>query len=115
MDVAQEIRPNLWLMPTGKPGRRPSFASETVRLRMAQFIAGFDYVLIDMEALSGPGDAAGLAPLVDGVILVLAADATRRESARRATQQLQGNGASVLGAVLTNRRMPIPDAIYRRL
>jgi protein-tyrosine kinase len=114
-DVTQQVRPNVWLLSAGSEGGRPSFASGAVRLRVAQFIARFDYVLIDMEPLAPAGDAAGLAPLVDGVILVVAAEATRRDAARRATQTLQGAGAVVLGAVLTNRQFPIPDAVYRRL
>jgi Mrp family chromosome partitioning ATPase len=114
-DVLREVRPNLWLLSAGGPGRRPSFASDSIRLRIAQFIARFDYVLADIEPVSGVSDATGLAPLVDGVILVLDADATRRESARRAGQALRAIGATVLGAVLTNRRFPIPDALYQRL
>lgn len=115
VDAAREVGPNLWLLPSGMARRRPSFASDTVRVKVAQFIARFDYVLADIEPVSGISDATGLAPLVNGVILVIAADATRRESAKRAAQVLQGIGAPVLGAVLTNRRFPIPDALYRRL
>jgi len=42
-------------------------------------------------------------------------EATRREAARRAAQIVRDAGASVLGAVLTDRRFPIPERIYRRL
>ncbi len=115
VDAAREVGPNLWLLPSGRARRRPSFASDSVRVKIAHFIARFDYVLADIEPVSGISDATGLAPLVNGVILVIAADATRRESAKRAAQVLQGIGAPVLGAVLTNRRFPIPDALYRRL
>jgi protein-tyrosine kinase len=114
-DLACELRPDLWLLRNGSSAHRPSFTSDGVRLRLAQFIARFDYVLIDIDPVGAVSDAAGLTPLLDGVILVLAADTTRRESARRAAQLLQGGGAAVLGAVLMNRRYPIPDALYRRL
>ncbi len=113
-NAAHQVRSNLWLVTAGH-GPRPSFASEAARVRMAQFIAGFDFVLVDLESVTGPGEGTGLSPLLSGVILVIAADATRRESARRATRMLSGSGASVIGAVLTNRRFPIPDALYRRL
>jgi protein-tyrosine kinase len=114
-ELLQEIRPNLCVMPAGTGRHRPSFASDAVRIHVAQLFARFDYVLVDIEPVSEMRDATGLAPLVDGVILVLSADATRRESAKRAAHALQGIGASILGAVLTNRRFPIPDALYRRL
>jgi len=114
-DAARPVGRNLWLLSAGTSNARPSLGSDSVRMRLAQFIARFDFVLVDIEPVWGSGDAAGFAPLVDGVILVLAADTTRRESARRATQALRSAGVSVLGAVLTNRRFPIPDPLYRRL
>ena len=114
-DAARPVGRNLWLLSAGASAGRPSLGSDAVRMRLAQFIARFDFVLVDIDPVSGPGEAAGFAPLVDGVILVIAADATRRESARRATEALRSAGASVLGAVLTNRRFPIPDPLYRRL
>jgi Mrp family chromosome partitioning ATPase len=114
-DAARQVRPNLWLLTAGTAQAPPALTSDGVRVRLAQFIARFEFVLIDIEPASSPADGTGLAPLVDGVVLVLAAEATRRESARRATQALQTLGASVLGAVLTNRRFPIPGPLYRRL
>ena len=54
-------------------------------------------------------------PLLTGVILVLGADTTRREAARRAAQTLSSWGTSPLGAVLTDRRFPIPETLYRHL
>jgi len=113
--VARQVRPNLWLLAAGTAAERPGLRSDAARAKLAQFIARFEYVLIDIEPASAPIDAHGLAALVDGVVLVLAADGTRRDSARRATQALHALGASVLGAVLTNRRFPIPDPLYRRL
>jgi protein-tyrosine kinase len=112
--AARELSANLSLLPSGRAAA-PSFASEAVRLQMAQFLAEFDYVVIDIGPLSESGPAVGLAPLLSGVILVMAAEATRRESARQVTQMLTNVGASVIGAVLTNRHYPIPDALYRRL
>jgi len=114
-DAARQIRSNLWLLAAGTAHEKPALVSEAARVKLAQFIARFEFVLIDIEPASAPVDAAGLAPLVDGVVLVLAAETTRRESARRATLALHALGASVLGAVLTNRRFPIPDPLYRRL
>jgi Mrp family chromosome partitioning ATPase len=114
-DAAREVQRNLWLLTAGTCPTRPTFASDGARVRLAQLVARFDAVLIDIGPTSASSDAAGIAPLVDGVILVLSAEETRRESARRATLALQGLGATVLGAVLTDRRFPIPDPIYRRL
>jgi hypothetical protein len=113
--AAREVRQNLWFVSSGFPSTSPSFTSHGARLQLAQFIAEFSYVIVELGALGSTGDASGLAPLVGNVILVLAAESTRRESARRTAQVLQAAGTSVVGAVLTNRRYPIPEAIYRRL
>jgi protein-tyrosine kinase len=112
--AARELSANLWLLPTGRTAP-PSFASDGVRLHLAQFLAEFDYVVMDIGPVSGSGTAVALAPLLSGVILVMAAEATRKESARQVAQVLNGVGASVIGAVLTNRQYPIPDALYRRI
>jgi Mrp family chromosome partitioning ATPase len=51
----------------------------------------------------------------DGVVLVLEANATRRDAARRVKEILDAAKVSVLGVVLNNRTFPIPDVLYRRL
>jgi Mrp family chromosome partitioning ATPase len=51
----------------------------------------------------------------DGVVLVLEANATRRDAARRVKEILNAANVSVLGVVLNNRTFPIPDVLYRRL
>jgi Mrp family chromosome partitioning ATPase len=51
----------------------------------------------------------------DGVVLVVEANATRRDAARRVKEILDAAGVSLLGVVLNNRTFPVPEAIYRRL
>jgi protein-tyrosine kinase len=113
--AARPLRRNLWLVSAGLSSARPSFTSDHARVRIEQLIADFDYLLVDVEPITATGHAPGLAPLVGGVILVVAAESTRRDAARRASRMLHGSGAAVIGAVLTNRRFPIPDALYRWL
>jgi len=56
-----------------------------------------------------------LGRMVDGVVLVLEANSTRREVALRVTESLKAMNIPVLGAVLNNRTFPIPAAVYKRL
>ena len=86
-----------------------------MRLRMSELRAEFDYVLIDAAALTDAIDAVVLGSGADGVVLVLKANTSRRESARKATQELQNARVRVLGAVLNQRTFPIPDSIYKKL
>jgi Mrp family chromosome partitioning ATPase len=51
----------------------------------------------------------------DGVVLVLAEQETRKESARQAIEELRKSSVRILGAVLNKRTFPIPQKIYDRL
>jgi len=51
----------------------------------------------------------------DGVVLILEADRTRRDTARRIKESLAVANAKVLGVVLNNRSYPIPEPLYSRL
>jgi len=108
---------SLWLLPSGSRGADTlaQFTAERVGPRLQELLASFDYVLIDTSPASMHVEAASLGPLVDGVLLVVEANATRREAAKRATERLQAADATILGAVLTNRTFPIPERIYRAL
>jgi non-specific protein-tyrosine kinase len=71
-----------------------------------------DVVLVDAPPMSAVADATILATRVDGVLLVVDSGRTRRDAARRATDQLQRVGARLLGAVLTNVKAEKDQANY---
>jgi polysaccharide biosynthesis transport protein len=108
---------NLWLIGAGSRGEEAQalLSSDRMRLRLAELRREFDYVLIDTAAMSICNDAIGLGCMCDGVVMVLKANASRRETARQAIQDLQSGKAKVLGAVLNQRTFPIPDSIYKKL
>jgi Mrp family chromosome partitioning ATPase len=83
--------------------------------RMLELRAEFSFVLIDAPPLNAYGDALLLGRLVDGVVLVLEANATRREVALRIAENLRAAKIQVLAAVLNKRTFPIPLALYKRL
>jgi len=47
--------------------------------------------------------------------LVVEANLTRREVARKAKESLESANVRLLGAVLNNRTFPIPETIYRNI
>jgi Mrp family chromosome partitioning ATPase len=61
-----------------------------------------DIVLLDSPPVVAVSDAAILATKVDGVLLVVSAGRTKRESVQTAKAKLQKVNANVLGAVLMN-------------
>jgi len=82
---------------------------------MTELRTAFDYVLIDAPPVSPYTDASLLGQLADGVVLVLEANSTRRETAREAKQSLEAANSRVLAAVLNKRTFPLPDFIYHNL
>ena len=111
------LRPNLYLMSCGSSSEncQALTSSDRMRFRMTELRNSFDYVLIDTAAMSVGNDAVVLGTAADGVVLVLKANSSRRESAKRALQELQSAKARVLGAVLNQRTFPIPDSLYHKL
>jgi capsular exopolysaccharide synthesis family protein len=62
--------------------------------------AHYDWVLIDAPPLLAMADAPVLCSLVEGVVLVLAAEVATKPAVMRAIDQVQGVGGKVLGVVL---------------
>jgi protein-tyrosine kinase len=106
----------LWVLPVGlDPGPGLLLASEHLRERVTELRAEFDYLIFDAPPVSLSGDAALLGRLLDGVVVVVGAHSTRRETAREAKESLDAAHVRLLGTVLNNRTFPIPEALYRRL
>lgn len=108
--------PNLSIITSGSAAQTAQslITSDRMRLRITELRSEFDFILIDACALSVANDAIGLGSFSDGVLMVLKANASRKETARQAVQDLQGGKAKVLGVVLNQRNFPIPDKIYKK-
>ncbi len=75
----------------------------------------FEYCVIHGPVAGTSSEAALLGRLADGIILVLGAHTTRKATACKIKQSLQGAHSNILGTVLSDRRFPVPERIYRRL
>jgi len=82
---------------------------------MRELSLEFDYSIINGPTAGISGEAALLGHFSDGVILVLKANSTRRIAAQKIRQMLRTANATLLGAVLDQRRFPIPTGIYNKL
>jgi capsular exopolysaccharide synthesis family protein len=107
----------LWLLSSGELTANSAnlLSSDRVKERLSELRSQFDFVLIDAPPLNQYGDAVALGPLTDGVVLILGAESTRRESAQMATDTLRTAEIPILAAVLNNRSFPIPEKIYKLL
>lgn len=114
----KQVQPvNLYLLSSGavNAGSPALLNSDRFKARSQELKEEFTHILIDAPALNLYTDAIALARIADGVVLVLQADSTRRESALKAVETLRDAQVEVLGGVLNRRTFPIPEFIYRRL
>ena len=108
---------DLWLVPSGPivSEGHTQLGGEIMQGSLAALREQFGYVLIDAPAASEHEDAAVVGKQADGVVLIVRANATRRETTRQVKEALEAANVRLLGAVMENRSFPIPEAIYRRL
>ena len=113
----QLARQNLWLVSCGggNSAAQQLLTSDRMRARITELRAEFDYVLMDVAPVNTCNHTMMFGSLTDGVVLVIKANSSRRDSSREAVQQLRSANVRVLGAVLNERTFPIPESIYKRL
>ena len=114
---ARQMRSNLWLLSCGADCESAAdlLTSDRMRMRLTELSNEFDYLLLDVASLNGSNHGIVLGNLADGLIIVLKAHSTRRDSTREVIQSLQAAKVRVLGAVLNQRTFPIPEKIYKRI
>jgi capsular exopolysaccharide synthesis family protein len=108
---------NLWLLSSGTVAAdSPSLlATDHLRERIAELRQQFDFVIVDAPPLNRYSDAVALGQLSDGVVMVIEANATRREAAVAVVENLRSVNVPILAAVLNKRTFPIPEKIYNLL
>jgi Mrp family chromosome partitioning ATPase len=105
---------NLWLLSSGTlAADSPNLLdSDHLRARLDELREEFDFVIIDAPPLTRYSDAVVLGQLSDGLVLILEADATRREAASAVAETLRSAKVPILAAVLNKRTFPIPERLY---
>ena len=100
----------LYVIPAGKLPPNPSelLAGDGMRKTLATLTEGYDVIVIDTPPLLAASDAAIIATLADGVIMVIRAGKTDISAALQSTQQLNAVGARVVGAVLNDPDAQVP-------
>lgn len=117
-EFAKQLSPaNLWVIPVGQGAPQMNFAkvADRLRPRMEELRKTFRFVVIHSGSLWLNPDAMLISRWTDGVVLILEANSTRRDTARRIKESLAAANARVLGVVLNNRTYPIPETLYSRL
>ncbi len=106
--------PGLKVLTSGPVPPNPAelLATPEMSYLLAQLRENYDAVLVDTPPLLAVADAAVLAPLVDGVILVVSAWSARVDMVQEALEQLEKARARILGVVLNRTRVPARDYYY---
>jgi protein-tyrosine kinase len=116
--MAQQIRnSNLFILSGDSlaeqqlgPAARDQLAGMVLQLRDR-----FDYVLVEAPPIARFHEGLIFGQMSDGLVLVVEANATRREIAKQTKERLQAADVKLLGTVLNNRTYPIPQKLYARL
>lgn len=106
----------LWLLPSGPASdRAPLLTVERVQPCLEELGAHFDHIIINTPPMNLYAESLALSQFTDGVLLILEANVTRRETVRNMKNRLEDLGVPLLGVVLNNRTFPIPETLYRLL
>lgn len=112
--IATRARGNLWLVP-GAASDEHRLTTASLHSYLAELRREFEYSIVEAQPAGESNETTAMAQFADGVILVLSARNTRRVTARKVAQALDGAQVRLLGTVLTDREFPIPERLYRRL
>ena len=113
--IAIRLGRNLWWLPQNRLVEEGGVSGVPLSSRLCELRREFEYSIVQGPAAAESSEAAALGQSADGIILVLAAHVTHRAVALNIKETLDAAQVPLLGTVLSERRFPIPDAIYRRL
>jgi Mrp family chromosome partitioning ATPase len=108
---------DLWVIPSGGEVSKIRFpeVNELMKATLKDLRNSFRYVVLHCSPFRLEIDSNIISRWTDGVVLVLEANSSPRDTARRVKENLETANVSVLGVVLNNRTFPIPEPLYRRL
>ena len=112
--IATSVRSNLWLAPSLESNGTPVTAA-SLHSYLGEIRREFEYSIVEARPAGESNETTAMAQFADGIILVLSALRTRRATALKAKEMLEGARARLLGTVLMDRVFPIPESLYRRL
>jgi hypothetical protein len=109
------IGPRLWMVPrlSWLADARGQRVTDQNLWRLRELTAQFDFSILWSAPVSWLTACVGQA--CDGLVLVLAANQTRRLVAAQIKEQLRKAQVPLLGTVLAKRRFPVPQGLYRSL
>lgn len=105
---------NLFFMPSGTHTPNPAEMLGSPRMTeiLGKYVKVFDRIVIDTAPVLGLADSLVMSKQVDGVLMVVAAGNTGKDSVKAAMKRMNQVGAPVLGGVLNAVDLESPDYSY---
>lgn len=88
---------------------------EDWRTKVSKIRSRYRYSIIDCPALSASSDVLSLAPHLDGIVVVVAANQTHKSQIANVERQIHMVNGKILGYLLNKRKYMVPDWLYKRL
>jgi capsular exopolysaccharide synthesis family protein len=106
--------PGLSILPAGPKTPNPLalLSSDRFRDLLDALSKVFNFVLVDSSPILTVADTRMLVSSVEGVVIVIQANKTPREIVKRARQELEQSGASILGGVINRADLKQPQYAY---
>ena len=100
--IRKDIYPNLDILFSGETPPNPSelLGSEKMEELIETMAQRYDYILVDTPPVNVVSDACIVANLLDGVLMLVRKDRSRKDDIKRAVDSLRLTGAKPLGFVL---------------
>jgi hypothetical protein len=114
-EASWPMAPRLWMVPRQSwlPDPSEQRIAEQNLSRLRELTTEFDFSILWCAPASWL--TASIGQTCDGLVLVLAANKTRRLVAAQIKDQLSKAQVPLLGTVLAERRFPVPQGLYRSL
>jgi len=106
---------NLFLLPVGRPHSSPSylFDGDPISNLLVSLKERFDFIIFDGAPLDGYSESFFLASKVDGVILVVESERTKKQVVKKIKKELEFGPINLLGIVLNKKKNYVPPLLDR--
>ncbi len=114
-DTIQNLGFSLYVLPAGETVFNPvsllgsSIMSEVIKKAKEQY----EIIFINCADLKNFSDAVILAPIMDGIILVVNEGRVERQVVKTAVAPLELKNANLIGVILNNHKLAIPRIVYK--
>lgn len=100
--IRKDLYPNLDILFSGEIPPNPSelLGGEKMQSLVEEMSKRYDYILVDTPPVNVVSDACVVANLLDGVLLLVRKDRSRKDDIKRSVDSLRLTGAKILGFVL---------------